>query len=55
MAGLAAAFTFRAGFDAPGLRILVPPLTSVRFLHVHENRLHRSANCAQIFILVKIS
>ncbi|MGY3647163.1 hypothetical protein ACVWW2_002454 [Bradyrhizobium sp. LM4.3] len=39
---LALAFTFFAGFAAAGLRILLPPLTSNRFLHVHENRLHRS-------------
>src|SRR6185503_12674845 len=43
-----------AGFAAAGLRILLPPLTSNRFLHVHENRLHRLRKCDQIFILVKI-
>jgi hypothetical protein len=50
----ALAFTRFAGFAAAGLRILLPPLTSNRFLHVHENRLHRSRKCDQIFILVKI-
>jgi hypothetical protein len=55
-AGLAVVlpFTFLAGFAAAGLRILLPPLTSNRFLHVHENRLHRPRKCGQIFILVKI-
>ena len=46
--------TFFTRFAAAGLRILLPPLTSNRFLHVHENRLHRSRKCDQIFILVKI-
>ena len=50
--GLAVAFL--EGFDASGLRILLPPLTSDRFLHVHENRLHHPLKCVQIFILVKI-
>jgi hypothetical protein len=47
---LAKAFAFLAGFVVAfaialpialgaGLRILLPPLTSIRFLHVHENRL----------------
>src|SRR3954468_24214042 len=49
------AFIFFAGFAAAGLRILLPPLTSNRFLHVHENRLQRPRKCDQIFILVKIS
>ncbi|MGC2782173.1 MAG: hypothetical protein WA418_41720 [Bradyrhizobium sp.] len=53
-AGLAAAFTFLEGLDAPVLSILLPPLTSARFLHVHENRLHHLAKYVQIFILVKI-
>jgi hypothetical protein len=48
------AFAFFTGFAAAGLRILLPPLTSNRFLHVHENRLHRPRKCDQIFILVKI-
>src|SRR3954466_15134223 len=50
----ASAVTFLAGFAAAGLRILLPPLTSNRFLHVHENRLHDLRKCDQIFILVKI-
>src|SRR5947209_639193 len=50
----ALAFIFPAGFAAAGLRILLPPLTSNRFLHVHENRLHDPRKCDQIFILVKI-
>jgi hypothetical protein len=45
---------FLAGFGGAGLRILLPPLTSNRFLHVHENRLHDPRKCDQIFILVKI-
>ena len=45
---------FLAAFAAAGLRILLPPLTSNRFLHVHENRLRHSRKCDQIFILVKI-
>jgi hypothetical protein len=55
-AGLAVVlpFTFLAGFAAAGLRILLPPLTSNRFLHVHENRLQCSGNCGHNFILVKI-
>jgi hypothetical protein len=53
-ADLADTFAFFAGLEAAGLRILLPPLTSNRFLHVHENRLHRLAKCDQIFILVKI-
>ncbi|WP_246767664.1 hypothetical protein [Bradyrhizobium sp. CCBAU 53340] len=45
-AGFAVAFfprvlPFLAGFAAAGLRILLPPLTSNRFLHVHENHLRR--------------
>jgi len=50
--GLAAAFL--EGFDASALRILLPPLTSDRFLHVHENRLHHPGKYVQIFILVKV-
>jgi hypothetical protein len=50
----ALAFAFFTGFAAAGLRILLPPLTSNRFLHVHENRLHHPRKCDQIFILVKI-
>ncbi|WP_426426485.1 hypothetical protein [Bradyrhizobium genosp. A] len=57
-AGFAVTFlpllTFLAGFAAAGLRILLPPLTSNRFLHVHENRLRHPRKCDQIFILVKI-
>jgi len=56
--GFAGAFlpllAFFAGFTAAGLRILLPPLTSNRFLHVHENRLRHPRKCDQIFILVKI-
>jgi hypothetical protein len=48
------ALAFFTGFAAAGLRILLPPLTSNRFLHVHENRLHHPRKCDQIFILVKI-
>ncbi|MGY4280942.1 hypothetical protein ACVWXO_000162 [Bradyrhizobium sp. LM2.7] len=51
---LALVFGFRAGFAAAGLRILLPPLTSNCFLHVHENRLRQPPKCDQIFILVKI-
>jgi len=57
-AGFAGTFfpfrAFPAGFAAAGLRILLPPLTSNRFLHVHENRLRHPRKCDQIFILVKI-
>ncbi|MCA1436660.1 hypothetical protein I6F33_27320 [Bradyrhizobium sp. BRP20] len=59
-AGLAAALAFTlaglflAGFAAAGLRILLPPLTSNRFFHLHENRLHHPRKYDQIFILVKI-
>ncbi|WP_441239423.1 hypothetical protein [Bradyrhizobium sp. 930_D9_N1_4] len=53
-AGFAIAFGFLTAFAAAGLRILLPPLTSNRFLHVHENRLHHLRKCDQIFILVKI-
>jgi hypothetical protein len=55
-AGLAAALAlaFLAGLAAAGLRILLPPLTSNRFLHVDENCLHQPRKCDQIFILVKI-
>ncbi|WP_445222649.1 hypothetical protein ACKWRH_08570 [Bradyrhizobium sp. Pa8] len=54
LTGTFLAFTVLAGLAAAGLRILLPPLTSNRFLHVHENRLHRPRKCDQIFILVKI-
>jgi hypothetical protein len=54
-AGLAAALAFfLAGRVAAGLRILLPPLTSNRFLHLHENRLRWPRKYDQIFILVKI-
>jgi hypothetical protein len=62
-AGLAAAFAFglRAVFAAAlalalaaGFLILLPPLTSDRFLHVHENCLQSSGKCDHNFILVKI-
>jgi hypothetical protein len=45
---------FLTTLAAAGLRILLPPLTSNRFLHVHENRLRHPRKCDQIFILVKI-
>ncbi|MGY3235701.1 hypothetical protein ACVWZ4_003740 [Bradyrhizobium sp. USDA 4472] len=57
-AGFADAFlrllAFLAGLAEAGLRILLPPLTSNRIFHLHENRLHRLRNCDQIFISVKI-
>src|SRR3954471_10518586 len=46
---LASALAFLAGFAAAGLRILLPPLTSNRFLHVHENHLHPPRKYDQIF------
>jgi hypothetical protein len=49
-AGLPLAFlAFGAGF-----RILLPPLTSNRLLHVHENCLQCLRKCDHNFILVKI-
>jgi hypothetical protein len=62
-AGLAAAFAFGrcAGFAAAlalalgtGFLILLPPLTSDRFLHVHENCLQTLLKCDHNFIMVKI-
>jgi len=62
-AGLAAAFAFglRAAFATAlalalgaGFLILLPPLTSVCFLHVHENRLQCRGKCDHNFIMVKI-
>ena len=62
-AGLAAAFAFglRAVFAAAlalalgaGFFILLPPLTSACFLHVHENRLQCRGKCDHNFIMVKI-
>jgi hypothetical protein len=62
-AGLAAAFAFgpRAVFAAAlalalgaGFLILLPPLTSTCFLHVHENRLQCRGKCDHNFIMVKI-
>jgi len=52
--GFAVALAFFTGFDGAGLRILLPPLTSDRFLHLHENRLRRPKKYDQNFILVKI-
>jgi hypothetical protein len=37
-----------------GFLILLPPLTSDRFLHVHENGLQCPGKCDHNFILVKI-
>jgi hypothetical protein len=62
-AGLAAAFAlgFRAVFAAglvlalaAGFFILLPPLTSACFLHVHENRLQCRGKCDHNFIMMKI-
>jgi hypothetical protein len=62
-AGRAADFAFgrRAGFTAAfalalgvTLLILLPPLTSGCFLHVHENHLQWPGKCDHNFILVKI-
>ncbi|MFN5668109.1 hypothetical protein, partial [Bradyrhizobium sp.] len=54
LAGFPAARRAVAGLIAAPLRILLPPLTSVRFLHVHENRLHWRRFRDHNFILVKI-
>jgi hypothetical protein len=62
-AGLAAAFAFglctafAAGLVlalAAGFFILLPPLTSDRLLHMHENRLQCRGKCDHNFIMVKI-
>jgi hypothetical protein len=62
-AGLATAFAFGlcAAFPAglvlalaAGFFILLPPLTSDRLLHVHENRLQCPGKCDHNFIMVKI-
>jgi hypothetical protein len=62
-AGLATAFAFGlcAAFPAglvlalaAGFFILLPPLTSDRLLHVHENRLQCRGKCDHNFIMVKI-
>jgi hypothetical protein len=61
-AGLATAFAFglcaafRTGLVALAARffILLPPLTSVRLLHVRENRLQCRGKCDHNFIMVKI-
>jgi hypothetical protein len=69
-AGLAAAFALGlcAAFPAAlalfpaalalalgaGFLILLPPLTSDRLLHVHENRLQCRGKCDHNFIMVKI-
>jgi len=37
-----------------GVLILLPPLTSDRFLHVHENCLQCPEKCDHNFIMVKI-
>jgi hypothetical protein len=37
-----------------GFLILLPPLTSNRFLHVHENCLQTLQKCDHNFIMVKI-
>ena len=39
---------------AAGFFILLPPLTSDRLLHVHENRLQCRGKCDHNFIMVKI-
>jgi hypothetical protein len=61
--GPAAVFAFglRAVFAAAlalalgaGFLILLPPLTSACFLHVHENRLQCRGKCDHNFIMVKI-
>jgi hypothetical protein len=53
--GLCAAFlaALVLGFGA-GFFILLPPLTSACFLHVHENRLQCRGKCDHNFIMVKI-
>jgi hypothetical protein len=62
-AGLATGFAFGLGAAfaaglvlalAAGFFILLPPLTSDRFLHVHENCLQSPEKCDHNFILVKI-
>jgi hypothetical protein len=62
-AGLAAAFDFGRCAAFPealalalgaGFLILLPPLTSDRLLHVHENRLQCRGKCDHNFIMVKI-
>ena len=61
-AGLAAGFAFGLAAGLPlaflafgaGFLILLPPLTSDRLLHVHENCLHCHGKCDHNFILVKI-
>jgi hypothetical protein len=50
-AGFAAAFALALGAT---LLILLPPLTSGCFLHVHENHLQWAGKCDHNFILVKI-
>lgn len=47
-------FAFGVFTLGAGLLILLPPLTSIRFLHVHENRLQEPVNCDHNFMLVKI-
>jgi hypothetical protein len=59
---LAAAFAFDAALALPAFTralgadflILLPPLTSICFLHVHENGLQWPGKCDHNFILVKI-
>jgi hypothetical protein len=58
---VAFAFGLRAAFPAAfalalgaGLLILLPPLTSACFLHVHENRLQCRGKCDHNFIMMKI-
>ena len=61
-AGRAAGFTFGLAAGLPlaflafgaGFLILLPPLTSDRLLHVHENCLQCLGKCDHNFILVKI-
>jgi hypothetical protein len=60
-AGRAFAFGLRAAFPAGlalalavGFFILLPPLTSACFLHVHEIRLQCRGKCDHNFIMVKI-
>jgi hypothetical protein len=53
--GLRAVFaTVLALALAAGFLILLPPLTSACFLHVHENRLQCRGKCDHNFIMVKI-
>ncbi|WP_210266277.1 hypothetical protein [Bradyrhizobium australiense] len=49
----ALALALDAGLGA-GFLIRLPPLTSDRFLHVHENHLQTLGKCDHNFILVKI-